>query len=77
MEPFIFSIQYLSDKSEYDIKAERGIMFAASYSDAVKTLEKKHINDKKIIDMYIAAADKEPIMLTEESYNKLLDGEII
>lgn len=52
-------------------------MFAASYSDAVKTLEKKHINDKKIIDMYIAAADKEPIMLTEESYNKLLDGEII
>lgn len=77
MKPYVFAIQYISSDNP-EVVVDRGIMFGESYSDIVKDLElRKTVSGATIIDIYMVAIDKEVIHLSEESYEKLLDGDIL
>ena len=73
MIPVLYSLQCVTDRG--NSSAERGIMFAEKYSDAVNQLEKKFGN--KIIELYLTSMDGESIVLSEEAYKKVLNGKPI
>ena len=64
MLPIVYSVQD-ADKSR------KGIVFANSYSEAVKKIEK---NSSFIIDIYLTSVSGEDIELSEDAYNNILDG---
>lgn len=77
MKPYVFAIQYINSDNP-EVVVDRGIMFGESYSDIVKDLElRKVTSGAAIIDIYVVAIEKEVIHLSEESYEKLLDGDIL
>lgn len=77
MKPYVFAIQYTKSPS-LDVLIERGITFGNTYTDVIKDVENKKLkNGETIIDIYIVALEGKTINLSEESYDKLLDGEII
>lgn len=78
MKPYIYSIQFVSEKDDFNMMFDRGIMFANSFSDVIKELEKERFSrNDSIIDLYITAMDKPIIHINEETYDKLINGETI
>lgn len=68
--PIVYSIQSIDEKEAIPV-SKRGLIFANSYSEAVKKIEK---SAGIIVDMYLTSVDGESIELSEEAYNNLLDG---
>lgn len=68
--PVVYSVQTI-DESEAMPTTKRGIMFASSYSEAVKKIEK---NNSIIVDLYLTSVECDDIELSEDAYNNLLDG---
>lgn len=64
MIPIIYSLQ---DEN----KTKKGIIFANSYAEAVKRIEK---NTNSIIDIYLTSINGEDIELSDTAYNNILDG---
>ena len=78
MKPYIYSIQFVSEKDDFNMIFDRGIMFANSFSEVIKELEKERIShNDSIIDLYITAMEKSIIHINEETYDKLINGENI
>ena len=69
MIPIIYSVQAV-DELDGSVVTQRGLLFANNYSDAVKRIEKQ----KNIIDIYLTSIEEDTIDLSEDTYNKLLDG---
>lgn len=77
MKPYVFSVQY-TEANGIDVVIDRGIMFGESYSAVVTEIEKRKLNKKaSIIDLYVVSIDKEIIHLSEEAYEKVLNGDIV
>lgn len=77
MKPYVFAVQYTKSPS-LDVLIDRGITFGNAYTDIVKDIENKKVkNGETIIDVYVVALEGKTINLSEESYDKLLDGETI
>lgn len=64
MIPVLYSVQT-------DEKNKKGIIFANSYTDAVKKIEKEF---GFIVDLYLTSVSGEEIELTDEAYNKIIEG---
>jgi hypothetical protein len=78
MKAYIYSVQYVSSQNGYETAFDRGIMFAKSFTDVIKEVENEKLsNNDSIIDLYATATDKPLIHITEETYDKLINGEII
>lgn len=69
--PIVYSVQIIDDSDAVPV-TKRGIIFASSYAEAVKKIESQH---HIIVDIYMTTVDCDTIELSEEAYNKLLDGE--
>ena len=77
MKPYVFSVQYTKSPS-LDVLIDRGVTFGNAYVDIVKDIENKKLkNGEAIIDIYVTALENKTISLSEESYDKLLDGETL
>lgn len=68
--PIVYSVQSIDETNAVPI-TKRGLIFASSYSEAVKKIEK---STGIIVDMYLTSVDCESIELSEDAYNNLLDG---
>lgn len=77
LRPYVFAIQH-SKSVSLDVTIDRGIIFGNAYTDVVKELENKKIKEgDTIIDIYVVALDGKVINLSEDSYERLLDGETL
>lgn len=77
MKPYVFSVQYTKSPS-LDVLIDRGVTFGNAYTDVVKDIENKKLKSgETIIDIYVTALESKTISLSEESYDKLLDGETL
>lgn len=77
MKPYVFAVQYTKSPS-LDVLMDRGVTFGNAYTDVVKDIENKKLkNGETIIDIYVTALESKTISLSEESYDKLLDGETL
>lgn len=77
MKPYVFAVQY-SKSVSLDVLVDRGIVFGNSYTDVVKEIEnQKNKSGDIIVDIYVVALENKTISLSEESYEKLLDGETL
>lgn len=72
MKPFLFSVQYTDNIKTFTVSHKKGIVFAASYSDAAAQIENDYSN---ILDLYIYAIEPKTITLTEDAYNQILNNE--
>lgn len=72
MIPVLFSVQSVDAKDSTSV-TKRGIMFANTYTEAAQKLEAE--NDV-IVDMYLTSVEDDIIRLSEETYNRILEGGI-
>ncbi len=78
MKLYIYSVQFVSEETNYEIAVDRGFLMANSYMEAVKEIEtERKQKNESIIDLYIIANDKSILHISEETYDKLLNGDMI